>query len=402
MLCLWCRPVRCSLRRPGCRDYQELRARYLTLLLSAPDHRGSNRCWKAATISNSREALRSAGITFSARGGSDPWSQTPMTASPIYFCVAAPALSSSSPASRVNSPITSDTRFSPTRLVKPVKSRMSATRTVTYRAAVISTVGLADDTLRVDLARFCEQYSHRYFADSEAVSMAEPSPGAYSDVIDECSVAATCVGDIAVIAGLAVDDGMFSRYRRIFQHDCVLSAATDAADTAEFDGNRSCALRTLNFYARDYVRHRTSQLSHSLGPRWLTFISGFRLCCLGNEGARTSSSSGIPFCTLLTSAREENSSGVSGRQKSDQGWLLPSGRRTWSELALRSTTVALSFFLKSGVESVAQESGGDLSRDYQHRERLGNDKNNADIRAHFLRILSMAFPLASSSTSLSK
>ena len=60
--------------------------------------------------------------------------------------------------------------------------------------------------------------------------MAEPSPGAYSDVIDECSIPTTCVGDIAVIAGMAVDNGMFSRYRSIFQNDCVLSAATDAAD----------------------------------------------------------------------------------------------------------------------------------------------------------------------------
>ena len=46
--------------------------------------------------------------------------------------------------------------------------------------------------------------------------------------------------------------------------------------------------------------------------------------------------------------------------------------------------------------------GADLSRDYQHRERLGNDNDNTDTRAHFLRILSMAFPLASSSTSLSR
>ena len=46
--------------------------------------------------------------------------------------------------------------------------------------------------------------------------------------------------------------------------------------------------------------------------------------------------------------------------------------------------------------------GGDLGRDYQHRERLGNDDDNTDTRAHFLRILSMAFPLASSSTSLSR
>src|SRR4249919_2502534 len=101
--------------------------------------------------------------------------------------------------------------------------------------------GTRPDTFRVDLAGFCEQYSHRYFADSEAVSVAEPGPGAYSDVVDECSVAATRVGDIAVVAGLAVDDGMVSRYRVILQHDFVLSAAADAADAAEFDGNRSCA-----------------------------------------------------------------------------------------------------------------------------------------------------------------
>ena len=46
--------------------------------------------------------------------------------------------------------------------------------------------------------------------------------------------------------------------------------------------------------------------------------------------------------------------------------------------------------------------GGDLGRDYQHQERLGNDDDNTDTPAHFLRILSMAFPLASSSTSLSR
>jgi hypothetical protein len=45
--------------------------------------------------------------------------------------------------------------------------------------------------------------------------------------------------------------------------------------------------------------------------------------------------------------------------------------------------------------------GGDLGRDYQHRKRLGNDDDNTDP-AHFLRILSMAFPLASSSTNLSR
>ena len=58
-----------------------------------------------------------------------------------------------------------------------------------------------------------------------------------------------------VIAGMAVDNGMFSRYRRILKNDCVLSAATDAADSAEFDGNRSCAVRILNLYVRDNVRH---------------------------------------------------------------------------------------------------------------------------------------------------
>jgi hypothetical protein len=46
--------------------------------------------------------------------------------------------------------------------------------------------------------------------------------------------------------------------------------------------------------------------------------------------------------------------------------------------------------------------GGDLGRDYQHRERLGNDDDNTETPAHFLRILSMALPLASSSTSLSR
>src|SRR5215472_18890878 len=43
-----------------------------------------------------------------------------------------------------------------------------------------------------------------------------------------------------------------------------------------------------------------------------------------------------------------------------------------------------------------------LGRDYQHRERLRNDEDNSDTPAHFRRILSMAFPLASSSTSLSR
>jgi hypothetical protein len=59
-------------------------------------------------------------------------------------------------------------------------------------------------------------------------------------------------------------------------------------------------------------------------------------------------------------------------------------------------------YRKNGVESATQKRGCDLGRDYQHRERLGNDDDNTDIPSHFLRILSMAFPLASSSTSLSR
>jgi len=59
-------------------------------------------------------------------------------------------------------------------------------------------------------------------------------------------------------------------------------------------------------------------------------------------------------------------------------------------------------YQKRGLESVTQERVCDLGRDYQHRERLGNDDDNTDTPAHFLRILSMAFPLASSSTSLSR
>jgi hypothetical protein len=61
----------------------------------------------------------------------------------------------------------------------------------------------------------------------------------------------------------------------------------------------------------------------------------------------------------------------------------------------------LVLYRKSGVESVTQE-GAAIWADHQHRERLGNDYDNTDTPAHFLRILSMAFPLASSSTSLSK
>jgi hypothetical protein len=37
-------------------------------------------------------------------------------------------------------------------------------------------------------------------------------------------------------------------------------------------------------------------------------------------------------------------------------------------------------------------------RDYQDRECIGNNDDNPEGRAHFLRILSMVFPLASSST----
>ena len=68
----------------------------------------------------------------------------------------------------------------------------------------------------------------------------------------------------------------------------------------------------------------------------------------------------------------------------------------------RNTATFFVLYQKSGVESVTQEGGDDLGRDYQHRERLGNDDDNTDTPAHFLRILSMAFPLASSSTNLSR
>jgi hypothetical protein len=72
------------------------------------------------------------------------------------------------------------------------------------------------------------------------------------------------------------------------------------------------------------------------------------------------------------------------------------------ELAASALHCGFRSYQKSGVESVAQEGGGDLGRDYQHRERIGNDADDTDTPAHFLRILFMAFPLASSSTSLSR
>ena len=83
-------------------------------------------------------------------------------------------------------------------------------------------------------------------------------------------------------------------------------------------------------------------------------------------------------------------------------WSMTVCRRPWS---WRPPLYTVAFFIlcqKTGVESVTQEEGGDLGRDYQHQERLGTDDDNTDTPAHFLRILSMAFPLASSSTSLSR
>jgi hypothetical protein len=56
---------------------------------------------------------------------------------------------------------------------------------------------------------------------------------------------------------------------------------------------------------------------------------------------------------------------------------------------------------KTAWNQLLRRRGCDLRRDYQHRERLLNDDDNTNTPAHFLRILSMAFPLASSSTSLS-
>ena len=57
---------------------------------------------------------------------------------------------------------------------------------------------------------------------------------------------------------------------------------------------------------------------------------------------------------------------------------------------------------KTARNQLLRRGGGDLGRDYQRRERLGNNDDNTDSPAHFLRILSMAFPLASSSTNLSR
>src|SRR5690349_8829434 len=69
------------------------------------------------------------------------------------------------------------------------------------------------------------------------------------------SVAAAGIRDIAVVAGLAVNEGMLPRYRRVLQHDRVLRAPADTADAAELDGNQARAVAALNFQARDDVRH---------------------------------------------------------------------------------------------------------------------------------------------------
>ena len=81
---------------------------------------------------------------------------------------------------------------------------------------------------------------------------------------------------------------------------------------------------------------------------------------------------------------------------------LPVCRRPWSWPPPLYTVAFLVLYQKNGVESATQEGGGDLGRDYQHRESLGNADDNTDTPAHFLRILFMIFPLASSSTSLSR
>lgn len=89
---------------------------------------------------------------------------------------------------------------------------MSATRTVTKRADVITTVGLA--TIVCELIWVsAKKTRHRHFADPKGVPVVKPGPCGYSDIVDECPVAATCIGDIAVIAGMAVDDCMVSGYR---------------------------------------------------------------------------------------------------------------------------------------------------------------------------------------------
>ena len=71
--------------------------------------------------------------------------------------------------------------------------------------------------------------------------------------------------------------------------------------------------------------------------------------------------------------------------------------------AFRSTLRRVSFSIeKTAWNQLLRSGGGDLGRDYQHRERLRKDDDSIDTPAHFLRILSMAFPRASSSTSLSR
>jgi hypothetical protein len=62
--------------------------------------------------------------------------------------------------------------------------------------------------------------------------------------------------------------------------------------------------------------------------------------------------------------------------------------------------VGFVLYEKSGVESVLGEAIWAAITNIENA--IGNDDDNIDTPAHFLRILSMAFPLASSSTSLSR
>ena len=71
--------------------------------------------------------------------------------------------------------------------------------------------------------------------------------------------------------------------------------------------------------------------------------------------------------------------------------------------SLRSTLWRFSFLYPTGgVESVIQEEATIWAAIANPENGLGNDDANTDTPAHFLRILSMAFPLASSSTNLSR
>jgi hypothetical protein len=93
---------------------------------------------------------------------------------------------------------------------------------------------------------------------------------------------------------------------------------------------------------------------------------------------------------------------MKGWTKSRNSPIRPVPISDWTKVALPSRIMSLPGCCLSLATSSTTRAGCVLGRDYQHRERLVNEDHNTDTPAHFLRILSMAFPLASSSTSLSK